>query len=381
MKKVAVLLLCLSLCLSGCASRQLEEQLLVIALGLDKTEDGRIRLSVKVPSNSGSGDPGGGEDASSGGGQMGYLMLEATGRTFSDAMNLLHATTPRTLNFTQIREVVIGETAAGDKDFSTMLEALISLPRIRENAALVTCRGDASAFVEAQKPYVGIRLGRYIETTLLNYAGKGFVPNTFLGRAAQDLGCGFQDPLLIYGAVNDFSQTAPEEKNALDAQAGTLDRKSVNKVELFGAAATDGVSVSGVLTGYEMALLHLVQGNVQSLNIQLGEGLAIPIFAVCPATLGVELDETPVRLTVRLVCEAHFLPSDVPDPDVLRAVLERDVAAAIRHLQALRCDGLGFGNVAVRRFATVQQWETLSWRDRYAAADVDVQVTLHMRKE
>ena len=385
MKRMAVLLLCLSLCLSGCASRQLEEQLLVISLGLDKMEDGHIRLSVKVPSNSGSsggGQSGGGEEgASSGGDQMGYLLLEATGRAFSDAMNVLHATTPRTLNFSQIREVVFGEAAAADKDFADMLEAVISLPRIRENAALVACKGDANTFIEAQKPYVGIRLSRYIETTLLNYAGKGFVPNTFLGRAVQDLRYGFQDPLLIYGAINTFANAPAEEKNALDAKAGTLARKSVNKVELFGAAATDGVSVSGVLTGYEMALLHLVQGDVQYLNIQAGDGLAIPIFAVCPATLGVKMGETPVRLTVRLVCEAHLLPDEPADAEALRTVLERDITAAIGHLQALRCDGLGFGNIAVRSFATVQEWESISWRDRYTSAQVDVQVTVHMRKE
>ena len=382
MKKTAVLLLCLCLCLSGCASRQLEEQLLVISLGLDKTEDDHVRISVKVPSNSGSGggQGGGGEESSPGGEQMGYLLLEATGRTFSDAMNLLHATTPRVLNFSQIREVVMGEKAAEDKDFAKMLEAVMSLPRVRENAALLACRGDANAFIEAQKPYVGIRLSRYIETVLLNYAGKGFVPNTFLGQAAQDLRYGFRDPLLIYGAINEFSESSPQPENALNAEAGTLNRKSVNKVELFGAAATDGVSVSGILTGYEMALLHLIHGDVQSLNVQTKEGLAIPIFAVCPASLGVEMGERPVRLTVRVTCEAHFLPDAPPDAEELRGMLERDITATIEHLQALRCDGLGFGNIAVRSFTTVQAWENISWRDLYTEAQVDVQVALHMRK-
>ncbi len=382
MRKLAALLLVLCLCLTGCVSRQLEEQLLVISLGLDKTEAGHIRISVKVPSNSGGGggESGGGESASSGGEQAGYLLLEAEGASFSDAMNLLHATTPRTLNFSQIREVTVGERAAADVGFADLLEAVLSLPRIREDAALVSCKGDAKAFIEAQKPYVGARLSRYIETTLLNYAGKGFVPNTSLGQAVRDLGYGFQDPLLIYGAVNDFAGEPGPAENALDAVAGELARKSVNKVELFGAAATDGVCVSGVLTGYEMALLHLVRGDVQSLNVQMGDDLAIPIFAVCPAGLGVDRQESPARLTVRLACEAHALPDAPPDADALCRMLEQEITSAIRRLQAFRCDGLGFGNAAVRMCRTVAEWEALSWRDVYAAADVDVDVTLHIRK-
>ena len=205
MKKAMLLIFCIFLCftLSGCISRELEEQLLVIILGVDTTQEGNIRISVKVPSNSASGG-GSGEGASSGGEQMGYLLLEATGGHFADAVNLLQATTPRTLNFSQIREVVLGHDAAQSPQFSTLLYSIYSLPRMRAQAALIICRDQAYDFVKEQKPYVGARLSRYVETTLENYAGKGFVPDTTLGQAVRDLGYSFQDALLIYGAVNDF---------------------------------------------------------------------------------------------------------------------------------------------------------------------------------
>lgn len=374
----ALLLGCLVL--SGCMSRQLEEQLLVIILAVDTMEDGDVRLSVKVPSNAGVNSSSGGGDGSSDTQQMGYFLLEATGKTFPDAVNLLHATTPRSLNFSQVREVVIGERASRDDEFYRIIQNVYLLPQMRAQASLVVCGGEARPFIAEQKPYVGLRLSRYIETTLVNYAGKGFVPTTTLGDAVRDLGYGFQDPLLIYGAVNPFNAAGQAyDDNVLDERAGQLPRKSVNAIELFGAAATNGVSVSGLLTGYEMALLHLLSGTVQSLSIKCGDGAAVPVFARTPAGLWVEIGEEQTLLGARLLCEAHFTPGQEPDPEALRRTLTEDIEKTLRHLQRLRCDGMGFGNLASQQFLTIQDWEAFRWRETYANAAIQVEVSLQIR--
>ena len=69
MKKrmLCALLALLCLALGGCMSRQLEEQLLVIVLGVDEDENRAVHLSVKVPSNA-SGGSGGSEESTMPGG-------------------------------------------------------------------------------------------------------------------------------------------------------------------------------------------------------------------------------------------------------------------------------------------------------------------------
>lgn len=381
MKKGLFLLVLLftGILFSGCTGREMEEQLLVIILGVDVQEDGGIRIAIKVPSHSGSGG-GGGENASAGGEQMGYLLLEATGKRFPDAVNLLRATTPRTLNFSQIREVAIGEKAAGAADFSTLLYSIYSLPRMRSQAALIICKDQAYDFVKEQKPYVGTRLSRYVETTLENYAGKGFIPKTTLGEAVRDLGYGFQDALLIYGAVNDFKKSqSPQPENILDARAGSLPRKSVNKIELFGAAATNGVSVSGILTGYEMGLIHLLNGDAQSLNIE-ADGANTPIFARAPATLSVDLSSHPAVLRIDFLCEGRYFPGYLPDETALIEKLTEDLQKLMARLQRLQCDGLGFGNLAARQCPVIRDWEQLSWRQQYEMALVEIHLELQLRE-
>ena len=369
MKQRLFILLCCAVLLSGCASRQLEEELLVIALTVDSDEAGNMTVSAKAPRNAASGDNG----------ENSYLMIEASGKSFSDAVTMLNAATPRPLNFSQSREVIIGENVARQDGFARLLQQIDALPRFRCSAAVIVCKGEARAFSKAQKPYLGTRLSRYTETTLSNYAGKGFTPKTSLCDGVRDLGRGFSDPLFILGAVNDFSDASPGE-NALDTQAGNLPRKSAEAVEVFGAAATDGVRVSGYLTGYEMALLHLIEGHVEALSMRDSAGNALRLAAQRPAEIRVDLRREPVLLSVRVFCEGEYTPGHPPDEENVASRLQADIAAVIAHLQRLRCDGIGFGKVAVRQFLTVQAWEETRWRDAYCQAETDVQVVLRCRE-
>ena len=369
MKVKLFILLCCAVLLSGCATRQMEEELLVIALTVDRDEAGNMTVSAKAPRNAASGDDG----------ENSYIMAEATGSSFSDAVTMLNAATPRPLNFSQVREVMIGENAAKQDDFARLLQQIDALPRFRCSAALIVCKGEAKAFSKAQKPYIGTRLSRYTETTLSNYAGKGFTPKNSLCDGVRDLGKGFRDPLFILGAVNDFSDSAPHE-NALDTQAGQLPRKSAETVEVFGAAATNGVCVSGYLTGYEMALLHLIEGHVEALSLRDNAGNALRVVARRPAEIKVDLRQKPILLFVRVFCEGEYTPGRPPDEENVASCLQEDISAVIAHLQRLGCDGVGFGEVAVRQFLTVQDWEQLQWRDAYCQAVTEVQVVLTCRE-
>ncbi len=377
MKRCIPLLLISCLLLCGCADRQVEEELLVIVLAIDQADSGKVSVAVKVPANSSAAGGGSGGQEQD---QAGYMQLEATGQSFSDAVSMLNATTPRQLNFSQVREIVIGEAAAKQPDFGPLLQQIDALPRFRCSAAVIICRGSALSFSEKQKPYVGMRLSRYAENTLANYAGKGFTPSTDLCSGVRDLGCGFRDPLFILGAVNDFSASqAPGENNSLSAQAGFLPRKSAEPVETFGAAATDGVCVSGCLTGYEMALIHLLQGHVEALSIQQN-GTALHITSSFPAALRVDLSARPAVLGLSLQCSAQYPPGYAPDEEALQNRLREDLTGLLRHLQALRCDGIGFGDAAVRQFLTVQDWERLQWRRVYSEALVQVEVDVRCRE-
>ena len=83
--------------------------------------------------------------------------------------------------------------------------------------------------------------------------------------------------------------------------------------------------------------------------------------------------------SINAAADALFISSPALQQQINR--LETEIGAVIRHLQALRCDGAGFGDAAVRQCLTVQDWEALSWRDVYAEAEVAVTVNLTCREK
>ncbi|MBQ9264195.1 MAG: hypothetical protein IJ189_08310 [Clostridia bacterium] len=341
----------------------MEEELLVIVLAVDM-QNGMTHLSIKAPAAADPNDE-----------EKGYLSLEASGRSFSDAIALLHAATPRRLNFSQVREIIVGEQAVQDDECTGLLRQISLLPRIRGAANVIICRGSAMDFAAQVKPYLGLRLSRYTDDTLADSAGKGFTPNTTLAEGLRDLGSGLKDPLFILGAVNDFSADAPENSSSLKVSAGQLPRKSTDPIDLFGAAVTDGAAMTGALTGDEMALLHLLTGSGHFYIAQLPE-MTVTLYARTPAELSVALSTRPIRLRIRLLCDVRLSPGEKPDKAALTEQITRQISALIAKLQALNSDALGFGLRAVRQFATIGAWEQLRFKALYRQAQTDVQLTL-----
>lgn len=367
MRRLGALLLAAALLLGGCAGRQMEEELLVIALGMDLGADGGLRLAVKAPAAAQQQDE-----------EKGYLTLEAEGRSFAEAMMLLHASTPRKLNFSQVREVIVNAAAARTPSFAALLRQTAALPRMRGAAALVVCEGGACEMVRLLKPYMGLRLSRYTDDSLADSFGKGFTPAATLSSCLRDLGSTLADPLLIRGEVNAFAQTDGEAP--LSAPAGRLPRKSADPIDLFGAAATDGEKMTGWLTGDETTLLHLLTGGGHFYALNL-TGQPATLYARGPAELSVRLGENPARLRVRLVCDVRCAPGLSPNGEALKTQAEAKLRALIRRLQALDCDALGFGERAVRGYLFLRDWEKADFKRRYREAEADISLTLRFRAD
>jgi len=366
MRKLLPLLM-LSLLLSGCSGRQMEEETVVIALAVDQTVDGRYRLAVKAPSSAQQQ----GQDE-----QMGYWTLLASGETFEDAVTLLNASTPRKLNYAQVREVILNESAAQSDALPDLLGKIAALPRLRTAAAMIVCRGSACDMAEQLKPYMGLRLSRYAEDSLSDAAGKGFTPSTTLAQSLRDLGSGLRDPLFILGAVNDFSNGEPD--SILSARAGELPRKSPDPIDLFGAAVTDGRRVTGAISGDEMALLHLLTGSGHFYSAAL-DGAPVTLSARGRAEMRLDMISRPIRLQLRLVCDAETGAAI----DLGKAAEETRVRilALLKKLQTMGCDALGFGDRAVRGCLTNADWERMDFKRLYREADIRVFISLRRQAD
>ena len=116
-----MLLTFLPLLLGGCTGGQeIESSLFVIAMAVDAAPEGNLTITVKALSGSQESAASGASGAQSEAGstenleqtETGYIVLSATAPSCLRALGLLGATTPRTVNLSQLQEIVISQTLA-----------------------------------------------------------------------------------------------------------------------------------------------------------------------------------------------------------------------------------------------------------------------------
>lgn len=392
-----LLLACALPCLTGCQSGDVEGHALVVSMGVDTPPEGGVQVCVKIPANAG---PTSSSSGSSSGGSSqsqsqeddavkkitkkmgvsslssdGYIVLVSRGVDWVHAMDQLHAATPRTLSFTQVREVVLSMDAASSAQFIDLMKDVYQLQGLHTMAALVVSTSTALEFICEQKSYLGVRLSKYIDETIRNYSQKGFVPDTTLSEVRRAMLSPCWDPLLILGAVNEFKEFfEPKPGEPVDVQAGDMSRLSINRVELVGSAATDGTRVRGALTGFETQLVHLVTGDVDALVLGEGQGYA-EVLKLGASRL--DYRDGTLHLTVRARITPGPLSQDQPLTRRLAAeTLRSELESLIARLQGLDCDALGFGAHAIKGVSTLREWERIAWKLRYREADVKVEVVL-----
>lgn len=130
--------------LSGCYERiEVNELAIAEVLGVDLTEDGRMRIAVQfvVPGRLG------GQLSATGGGSGGadapaIFVVEAVGSTLSEALSFLQAKIPRRLFTSHLRVVVLGEEFARS-GIAPLLETFNRERELRKETHIVVTKGSA----------------------------------------------------------------------------------------------------------------------------------------------------------------------------------------------------------------------------------------------
>lgn len=370
--RLLVLLVLCCVLTSGCTGgREIEEYLFPIMLGLDAAGDHQLQLTVKALS--GNTGASGSDDAQSKGGDTGYITLSATGDSYVQALSLLRATLPRTLNLSQLREVVISQHLAQSNSIAPLLSELLRYNQMNGSAALVICAGRAQEVLEKQQAYVGTRVSRYLEILLSQYQEKGTIPRATLLGVSRAFADGASSPAAIYVAVNDFSAALPPPADdTLDTLPGHLDRESPNPVEYMGSAVFAHGKMAGTLTGAQTQMLRMLTGDFTALEYSV-DGTVYLLRRLLPTRRSIHGD----TLQSHLFLVARTLDGiPISEPDALAQALSRDAQSLMETLLSLRSDAAGFGRTQLLRHLTQESWQTEDWPAHYARCSAQAQVSL-----
>lgn len=385
MRRILPVLLLLLAILTGCSGGQeIESCLFVIAMAVDPAPDGGLTVTVKALSGSrddasaASSTPEqegeeGGQSAQAESPEPGYVTLSATATTCLRALSLLSATTPRTVNLSQLQEIVLSRTLAESGAALSVLEQIHAMYRANGAAIVVVTPDNAGDFVRRQHALLGVRLSKYLQVLFEHFSQIDTIPpDAELAAMLAAMKSGTRDAVAVYAAGNDFSATLllPESEET-DRLPGHLPRTSPAQNEYLGAALFSGDKMTGTLTGSETSVLCLLMGRAQSRTVAAG-GALYRVNRDTRVKRSIDADGAlcvDVRVSLTLLAgEASMTAAEIA------ADIESRAAELLRRLQAASCDAPGFGRVAVRACPDIPTWEAQDWQRRFEGAPLRVQV-------
>ena len=386
---VSLLFLCLTL--SGCTGGQeIESCLFVIAMAVDAAPDGNLTITVKAlsgtqesassagqknASGDASGGSEGGKNASDANAaedsEPGYIVLSATAPSCLRALGLLSATTPRTVNLSQLREIVLSQTIAETDATLSILREIHSIYRANGEAVVVVTPQNAGDFIRRQHAILGLRLSKYLEVLFEHFQSIDIIPpSPNLSAVIAAMESQTIDAAAVYADGNDFDSTLVlQGASDTDRLPGHLPRTAPAGNEYMGSALFSGSRMTGVLTGSETGLLCLMAGK-SGTRITVIDGAQYKTRLATRARRSIEPDGTlRVSLSLALTLTAG---EQKRTSDEIAADIERSCASVLQKLQAASCDAVGFGRIAVRAYPDIPAWESSDWDTRYPQAQVRV---------
>ena len=389
MKKRLLFLMLLScaLLLSGCSGgMEIESGLFVLAMAVDPAPEGNLTVTVKALSGTQEATAGGtspqqssseSPQTASESPEPGYIVMSATAESCLRALDLLAATTPRTLNLSQLKEIVINETLARSQATLSILKEIHSLYRAGGDAIVVVTPDDAGDFIRRQRAVLGVRLSKYLQVLFEHFSQIDTIPpDATLSAIITAMESGGTDAAAVYAAGNSFDNTfilsgSPET----DRLPGHLPRTSPAQNEYLGSAVFSGTQMVGTLTGDETSLLCLLMGKAQTRTFTLNGAQ----YKTNVATrVKRSIDKSTGALCVEIYMNLTRIAGESSDAaqDIARQI-ETGAAALLQRLAAIQSDAVGFGRIAMRRSLTIQDWERQNWKQMYAQSPI--RVTAHVR--
>ena len=360
MVAVLIALLCPLLC--GCQDTgEVENQAYVLVLALDRTEDGALALTARVP-RIGKGNTKGENGDSNG---SAYLTFSVSAESWSRALDALQWATPRRINLSHIEMIVISQRLAAEPSFPTLMNAISETPHLYTNARLVVCRDDAKAFLEAGNTVIGTRLSSEIQAMLSQYASQGFIEDASLAEVWYCANGIYGDPIAIWGYL--------EEEATGSVPSPTVLESPMNQ-RFRGASLFQGGRFVKALAVDETRLLNLIRGRTRTL-IYAWHDDTVELMPVTPVRKRVIVDGDSVTLSLSM----DLRPLDNAcngDRVALAASIKNSIAELIASCQQLGCDPFGFAESASANFATVPDWLAFNWRSHFRRARVSVDLTV-----
>jgi spore germination protein KC len=374
--------------LSGCWNqKELTDLAFVMALGIDKTEDGLYHVSFQLvnPGNVSSGQ-------NTGGGQgLPIAVYKSTGRTITEAARNATKKVSRRLYYAHTNLVVVSEEVARDRTLMlNMFDAFARDPEFRTTTELVIARhSTAEEIVTTLTILDKLPVTKITKEIKFAEALKGEnmsiniddIIDGIVGSGKEPIINGYQ----LIGMKEEANKAGNLQKTTTDAFL-SADGLAVIK---------DGALIDWIESNKSRGVIWVLD-KAKSTDITLkwkGKKNAISMVPIRSKTKVSTIFKNgkPV-INIKIENEGWISEAntaiDLMDPKTIAKIekltekaIKKEVQSSVKEAQRLKCDIFGFGDGVHK--ANPQLWKKLkgNWNDYFADLEVNVKVDSYVRRE
>lgn len=263
MKIKAFILICIIIfcmfSLTGCYDADGIENLgYVVAMGLDKGDSNKLRLSLQFALlNNNSSDGSSSQSSSS-------TVTEVDCASIESGISLINSYISKKVNLAHCKAIVISEELAYE-GIAEYIYTLINNVEIRPDCNIIISRCNANEYLENANPTLETLTARYYESTLNSSEYTGYIQNINLEDFFSNMVSSTGEAYAILGSVNVSSANNGNNNMFLynadsSYKAGETPITAENSIENMGIAVFKDDKLVGELNGID-SLCHLIVTN------------------------------------------------------------------------------------------------------------------------
>ncbi len=374
---LTLILLTFAFLLSGCDDAKSVDQFsYVIALGLDKGETNKLKLSLQFPISGGSEGGSSSQSSSS-------VTYSVECISIEDGINQMNNYINKPINLAHCGVIVFSEELA-EEGLSTFAYTLTNTIEVRPDTNIIVSRSPAEKYLKnATSPLEEVS-ARYYDIILSSSEFTGYTDDMTLSDFFYSLNDTTKEPSAILGNVS-TSQTSKtnssDETNSY--KAGDTPISPSESIENSGIAVFKGDKLVGELDNIETMCYLMVTNRLDKCTITIPNPFQESETIDLQLTLRnntkntvYSLDTNPyVEVQVSMNAQilsmtenAEYLKDEnLPIlEEAVNSYLEKIISSYLyKTSQEYHSDISGFAKEAIKKFLTWDQWISYNWHDNY----------------
>ena len=418
-------------------SRNISNLAYIFALGIDKGENAKMKISAQL-SNIATSTGGGG---SSGEGNNPILISCEADSIFS-GINLLNTYIGKELNLAHCSVFVISKEFAKD-GIASEIYSLINNEEVRPSTNLVLSTCNAYDYLKNSNPNLEKLTIKYYDTFSITDRFTGYISNITIGDFYNALSSKNGEAIAILGGLNSAArseksessdnssksssssseesnsggsnsgssdssnsssessnQSSQEQENAIinpeDLTAGTSSASGKRGTENIGLAVFENDKFRGELTATETICHLLINNDVDSCIISIdnpiveSEKMELQLFPSKKAKITTDIVDGTPHISIKLCMNADIMTLEQDINYENPETLEKISSTAKNYLKGefdkylnkvskeYNCDIDEFYTKAIGHFATIPEWENFNWKEKFKNAEFNVSLDLNV---